>query len=317
MKELKSKRIVIGVCAYLRPTLLKQCLESLVKINIPEDVSVHLLLVDNDPDRSAKPVINSLEGSFAYPVHYFCEERRGISFARNCCFQESNKLQADHLIFIDSDETVSVSWLCELYSFFSVLNQVAVVSGHVEYVYPDSASWVFKFLLTEPEKNLEHAPYLTNCVGTGNVMLPMSIVNKHHLRFNEKRALEAGGDHEFFYKVISAGYKVYQLSDAKVKEHVSDRRATILFELYAYFAKGAARSYLIKKEGKKFNYIFVRVAFHCISSFIIAIFYLVCFNPKKCFRRICRIAKQLGKLYGYFGGRCFKYKQSFVNSDMV
>ena len=49
--------IAISCNTFLRPDILAKTLDSIAKLNIPDDILIKVLVVDNDKNATAKPVI--------------------------------------------------------------------------------------------------------------------------------------------------------------------------------------------------------------------------------------------------------------------
>ena len=98
----------ICIATYKRPELLEKLLESLTKQILPEDVKLEIIIVDNDPERSAEPVVQkspiAMKGSF----HYFVQPIKNISLTRNVAVENAN---GTYILFIDDDEVASRKWV--------------------------------------------------------------------------------------------------------------------------------------------------------------------------------------------------------------
>ena len=70
------KMVCIIIPAFRRPRLLAKCLNSIAFLHMPPHVKASLIVIDNDPEQSAKPVIDSLK-DFPMPVFYDYESVRG------------------------------------------------------------------------------------------------------------------------------------------------------------------------------------------------------------------------------------------------
>jgi GT2 family glycosyltransferase len=102
---------------------LRDCLTSLTRIRYPADRH-EILVVDNGSvDRSAEVI-----GEF--PVTYLREQRKGVSWARNCAIAAS---RGGILAFTDPDCTVSTGWLSGLAARFSDARVGGVAGGIVPY----------------------------------------------------------------------------------------------------------------------------------------------------------------------------------------
>ena len=65
-------KILIAVCTYLRPNMLQRALNHIKDLKPVDAASIEVLIVDNDKNQSAKPVVGKFcaMDSFPYKIHY-------------------------------------------------------------------------------------------------------------------------------------------------------------------------------------------------------------------------------------------------------
>ena len=136
-------KILIGVPTYKRPTMLQRALNSVAALEIPADlgntpVEVTMVIVDNDPDRSAYKVVDRFSTSSPMPVRYATSEKRGIGSARNSLIDQALLSSADFCAWIDDDEMVRPGWLKELLTIQQRF-EADVVAGPVNSLLPPEA----------------------------------------------------------------------------------------------------------------------------------------------------------------------------------
>lgn len=108
-----------------RPQLLQRCLKALLALCYPH---YEIIVVDNAPSSTATAdLIEQAYGHLAQ-VHYVCEDRRGLSHARNRGIQEA---RGEILAITDDDVVVDPGWLLALVRGFQVAEHVVCVSGLV------------------------------------------------------------------------------------------------------------------------------------------------------------------------------------------
>lgn len=128
--------VSVVVCTHRRPALLAACLASLEVQDNPFG-TWDLLVIDNDPDRAAGPVVRAAAAAFArrgVELRHEHEPRPGVAHARN-----RSLAAARHPIiaYIDDDERASGGWLSRLIAPFQEQGAaVDMVAGEVE---PDFA----------------------------------------------------------------------------------------------------------------------------------------------------------------------------------
>ena len=128
-KKCSIEYIVIAICTYKRPNLLKQAIDSILCIDFPTEIKTEILVIDNVPNASANDVVNEFIDKSEIKIHYFVEERTGLSNVRNRALVEGINLNATHLVFIDDDEIADKDWLVEHINFYNTQENIFVSSG--------------------------------------------------------------------------------------------------------------------------------------------------------------------------------------------
>jgi succinoglycan biosynthesis protein ExoM len=83
-----------------------------------------ILVVDNDPDGSAKSIVAALAAQSVVPIRYVHEPRPGISHARNTGVAQA---AGRYLAFLDDDEEVEPCWLAHFLATLVQFGADAVV----------------------------------------------------------------------------------------------------------------------------------------------------------------------------------------------
>ena len=96
--------VVIGIITRNRNTFLRECLDSIAAQQIPNHCDIHIVLVDNNEDQSAKVVYD--EKPLPFESSYIHETKKGIVHARNKVIETSLGLNANILGFIDDRRNV-------------------------------------------------------------------------------------------------------------------------------------------------------------------------------------------------------------------
>lgn len=98
--------VSILICTWNRSDLLRQTLNSLVRLDIPRDLSWEVIVVDNNSTDDTKSVVESFRGPLK--IDYLFEEKTGQSNARNTAIRES---KGEILIWTDDDVIVDPDWV--------------------------------------------------------------------------------------------------------------------------------------------------------------------------------------------------------------
>jgi succinoglycan biosynthesis protein ExoM len=169
---------------------------------------IALVVVDNDPGRSAEAVFQEKSKSIPFPAICLSEPKRGIPFARNRILDEALSRNARYIAFIDDDEMATEDWLEQLYAVIRETGADAV-QGPVRYV-PEAgcAAWMAEELAWRSRRMQKHKEASVRPkLSTRNVIMSARLVSGLGLRFDESFALSGGSDVDFFYRAHQKGSK--------------------------------------------------------------------------------------------------------------
>lgn len=224
-------KISICVATYKRSEPLRDLLESLNNLTftrIPAP-TVEIVIVDNDSTASAKVIIDAFKLNFRWPLKYFVESHKGVTFARNRCIVESAK-DSNFIAMLDDDETATPQWLEEL-----LINQekfnAAIITGPVLPIYGEEQQvpdWIragdfYSFPRYETGHEMEVA-------FTNNVMFSTQLLQtvKEGESFFDHRFAEKGAEDVYlFTRLQKAGYKIVWANNAVLHEPVVNERLSL------------------------------------------------------------------------------------------
>jgi hypothetical protein len=97
----------VVIPSYRRPDDLRRAMASVLA---QRDVAApfEIVVVDNDTEQSARPVVEAIAAEHAVPIRYVPEPRPGISHARNTGVAQA---AGRYLAFLDDDEEAEPRWL--------------------------------------------------------------------------------------------------------------------------------------------------------------------------------------------------------------
>lgn len=218
--------IIIGLGTLKRPNMVRQTLASLAQLSVPENASVELVLVDNDPEGSTEPLAASFQTQFSFPLTYLIEKRRGIVFMRNCILNYAKTQKTTHLAFIDDDEMVSPDWLIRMMETKKAYTADVVVGRVARLLPEDTPAWIRK------GKFFERPHIKTGTVrkaaSTSNVLFDFKlIVLDYGLSFHPALNLSGSSDTFLFTEATRKGAKIVWLNDDLVQEWIPKSRMTV------------------------------------------------------------------------------------------
>lgn len=211
--------VVVATCTYARPEQLRRTLAALGEQTAAVDVRTLLLVVDNDPSGSARPVAESAGAT------YVDEPRRGVGNARNraLAFVRERGERVVALVFFDDDQVPAPGW----YDAFLRAHARwpdAILSGPVQprldFDVPAWAAggWPWR----RPDRPDGTRVPMT---GDGNVLLPAAVLARPECRYAATFAQGMGQDTELFTRLRRAGADIRHVAGAAAQEDVTpDRR---------------------------------------------------------------------------------------------
>ena len=232
----KQVQIAIAMGTYKRPKMLKEAIESLIDLEIPEGVSVKFILADNDTELSAKPILEDLAKKLPFESDYISVFNSGVVPIRNRLIKICLDKELDYIAFIDDDETADSKWLTELYN--AVLEFKAhAVAGLVKYQLPkDCEDWI-------RERDFYGLKYFKTgakpfSASTNNVIVSLAFIEKHNLHFDLRLNECGSSDTHFFTQVKKNGGKLFWTNEAVTYETVTASRASEEWILQRAFKTG-------------------------------------------------------------------------------
>jgi glycosyltransferase involved in cell wall biosynthesis len=99
--------ISVVIPSFRRPVELRRAIAS-VLLQQGLAAPIEIVVVDNDPGETARPVVASLAAANPVPIRYVPEPRPGISHARNAGVARA---AGRYLAFLDDDEEADPRWL--------------------------------------------------------------------------------------------------------------------------------------------------------------------------------------------------------------
>jgi glycosyltransferase involved in cell wall biosynthesis len=215
--------VTIAVCTYKRPDRLRLLLDALVLLAPTTEFSVSIVVVDNDPQRSAQSTVQSFVDVCDRQVKYVSEPRPNIAAARNRCLSETT---GEFCAFIDDDEIPEVGWLAALYRQMVASGAAAVLGPVVSRYVSAPERWVTQSRVFDRHRYTSGTELSWPDTRTGNVLLRMGTIRSHGLRFDPRFGKLGGEDVMFFRQLLRApNTSVVWANDAVVYEWVTQRRA--------------------------------------------------------------------------------------------
>ncbi|MFF3025982.1 glycosyltransferase family 2 protein [Microbacterium sp. NPDC057944] len=231
-----TESVLIAVPTYRRAALLPPLVAAIRTQT--DGLRTRILLVDNDPERSAEVVAGELG------VEYLSETTPGIAAVRQAAVDAASD---DELtVMIDDDVFPEDGWLHGLVDVWRE-TRAAVVMGYVRYVWPEGTDpWIAAggFMRRTRFPNGKRLDSLA----TGNVLVDTAQVRALGVRFDVSLGLIGGEDNVFGRAVVARGGSIVASADSVARDDIALERTTREFVHRRAISHGQARVRLLIRE---------------------------------------------------------------------
>jgi len=233
----KPHRIAVCIASFRRPRGLHALLGALEAQRFEgERPEILLVVADNDPAESARPVCEDARRWLSLPLRYVVEAQRGIPFARNACVRAAG--DADWLAFIDDDEIPEPDWLATLLAVQRE-TQADLVTGPVlgRFAF-EPARWIVEGAFFAAPRRPTGTPMRR--AYTGNTLMRVRALDAEFVHFDER--LRVGEDEELSTRLAARGFRIVWADEAVVWEDVPRERACVSYIVRRMVAIGESAS---------------------------------------------------------------------------
>lgn len=226
-----SESVVVAILTFQRPHSLERTLSGVARVVSRCDFPVDVMVIDNDPARSAWPIVSDC----AYmQVKYVHEPKAGIASARNRALDEADG--ATLLAFIDDDEVPEASWLEGLVGTWRRFMPDLVAGPTLKTFSFEPTGWVMQsgaFDVTRWETGT-----VLKSAASGNLLMDLEAVKQRGVRFDVEFGATGGEDTMFSRQLVVNGGTIIWCDEAVVSEPVTAERATRRWVLRRDFRAG-------------------------------------------------------------------------------
>ncbi len=298
--------VSVCIATYRRPEGLSRLLESLACLKLPAQLGLEILIVDNDPERSAADTARSL-GEFPHLVRWLEDPRPNIAHARN---RAVDAAEGRWLAFIDDDEVADEHWLAAYWQravegacdgwFGTVLARLEDnVSGWL-----DPA--VFYARPRHPSGTLLGRASLR----TSNAFVRRALFEgREGRRFDPALGRSGGEDYELFGRMLHAGARFCSCDEAIVTEFVPAARYRLGWLAWRAFRGGLVHTRLEQRRLRRGS-----AALRGGSRALAGLLLFATATPLAALagrsaaaRAWLRTCTQAGHLWALLGGACEEY----------
>ncbi|MEM8579872.1 MAG: glycosyltransferase family A protein [Pseudomonadota bacterium] len=259
----------VAVCTYKRLSI-RETLDSISAQILPSDVTLRVLVVENDDQPNMRPTILDHANALGLNLRYVHAPGSNISIARNACLENSG---SGILLFIDDDEVADHDWVKNILESWR-RSSASVVFGSAIAVYPpDVPAWLkgndFHSNIPIPNKGIVETGF------SSNVLLDRSDERVRGARFDLKFGRTGGEDVDFFFRLHRDNVPMAIANDAIVREPVLPNRTSFRWVLRRRIMTGSiygtcAASGDTLKRAHLFMTSTVKAAYCGLRSFVAA-----------------------------------------------
>ncbi len=297
--------VSICVATYRRPEGLSRLLDSLERLKAPDGARLEVVVVDNDREASAAPIVQARGGPLG-SIHYCVEPDRNIALARNRAVSEAT---GEWVAFIDDDEAADENW----------------IAAHLALVEREPCDGAFGPVLPELEEIV--TPWLdlpTFYTGrrhpTGELLDARELYTNNAMvrrRLFDGRGFDpaygrtGGSDSELFGRMFRSGARFVWCDEARVVEFVPPERHRFAWLAQRAFRGGCVYTRLARSHARGDAAGRVLRALALIAAFA-ALAPLAALGGRRPLARVAlRICTQAGHLWSLMGRSYEEYGGGF------
>lgn len=300
--------ISVCICTFKRPALLDALLRA-VSRQARGGLALEVIVVDNDPLRSADPVLHAWQARGDIVLKALHVDTPNIALARNAAVHAA---QGDGIVFVDDDEEPDPGWLTALIAAQQRYNADAVFGPVLPRYHPATPAWIRDGGYFDRPRYPSGTPVPVRDARTGNVLVRRGVLMALDGPFDPDYGRTGGSDTVLFGRLLSRGASLVWCDEATVQEVVPPERAKLDWILRRAFRGGQSfvRSDLKLRGGLarlgRAAYLAARALVQLAVALLCALA-LLPFTRTRAVRWLRTAAAQAGKLAALAGHRYQEY----------
>lgn len=275
--------------------MLRRLLESVLRIEQLDGVTVHVRVVDNDEHGSARETVDDVFQDAEERFTYAIEPRQNISHARNRALDMG---PADYYVFVDDDEVVPHTWLKELVGTLES-EQADAAFGPVTGRVPEGAPrWMTTGGFYDKSNGPQGKRLDWRSTRTSNTIVRGKWFTDAGFRLDPEYGRSGSSDTDLFRRIQAQGAVFVSAASSGVWEDVEPDRASIAWLLRRNYRNGLTFHKLETASGVgrqplvRFGIRLVKTSFNGLVGLVPALFG----NPTRLVRAMCALSMAWGGL---------------------
>ena len=235
------------ICTYNRADILEVTLLNYLELRVPKNISLEVVIVDNNSNDNTKEVIQQFVKEFSkLNVSYIYDSHQGLSHARNTGYQQA---RGDYIAYIDDECILPSHWL-ELAVEYITFQQPAFLGGpYYGKFLPNVSSTWFKESFGDSyilQYDLPNGPMKNNYLSGGNFIIRRDVFDKIGL-FNTSLGMSGetinyGEEQDFQKRLVTQFPKevIYYISELFVWHCIRTEKISISYLFKEAIIRGEA-----------------------------------------------------------------------------
>ncbi len=307
-----ERTICTGTVTRGRPQMLSNLLKSYSRLNVPDRVRLHFIIIENNETASLGQAIEDFREQVPRSsVQYELETQLGIAFARNRALEAALASDGDLLTFADDDEIVAEDWLERLLAAREA-QDFDIVASPVRFAPPPAAASRWNRMVwsgmdrmnrnseAKSVRLLKRGDARRIKLATGSWMGKLEFFRRTGLRFDNSLGLAGGEDWQLWSDALKLGARTTWTPYAIASETVPVERLTLR---YQYRRSRDHSSVLIERRKCKGSKTISLQMLVSILGRVWTLFYCILAAPLTRGSTLVRAASCLGSIVGLLRGR--------------
>jgi len=308
---MSSIDISVIICTHNRAFLLPDVLNSLEKTEIPENIEIELVIVDNACSDNTFQTIEEYAKNSKFKITPLKEPKKGKTFALNTAIKIA---QGDLLAFVDDDHIVSPGYFKAIHSSLEYYPDFNLFCGRIApnwdgtepaWVHDDTSYPIRPFPIPNfnmgdrvLEVRLDKGMFIP---GAGNLVIKRSVFKNVGL-FSEEfgpkgHNLQGGEDLEFIKRALKHGERLMYIPEILQYHHVDKNKLTLNYLIKKAYYRSMAAYQLSDKisSGTIPRYFYRMAAAHLLKS-------IFCLQQSARRYYLVKLASVMGEIQGHKKG---------------